>query len=403
MLFKRSPAGLLEGSLLPLFDRWSIVHLGSILLFSLGSSIVTPFFGIYIAKTLGFGVGFAALLISLKVISQRALSILGGVLTDALGAKSIALLGIGTRLLAFAILLFPADKSALMLSAILNGLGSAIYHPALRKLIFGRFQKFPQLLSGVVSLRNAALNLGAAVGPLLGLLIAESNFRLAFYLIVFIYAANAILLAMFRDENKAVRNLSFLKSWRDLISPIFLRIIVLQLAFFWLYSHFELLMPIFFNDRFGSAYVALAFLTNTCTVLIVQLTFSKKASFIPPCIGFAAFFLFFCICGSMNGPTRGSGDFNVLAATGVVTAMLCFSLGEIILSNRVDFMISSGVSSEVTATAFGLAAFTGGIALGAANFINTMIAESSGITGVWFFNGAIALLFLIGSLIKRKS
>jgi DHA1 family multidrug resistance protein-like MFS transporter len=383
-------------------DRWSVLHLLSILLFSLGSSIVTPFFGIYIAKTLGFGIGFAALLISFKVVSQRALSVIGGVLTDVYGAKPVALLGVITRLIAFAILLFPPQKELLIVSAVLNGLGSAVYHPALRKLIFSRFRDSPQLLSTAVSLRNASLNLGAAIGPLLGLLIVESNFQIAFQLIVFIYAVNAGLLLVFRDESKTGSGWHSLKSWRELFAAHYLKIIALQFAFFWSYSHFELLMPIFFNDRFGGFYVALAFVTNTCAVLLVQTIFSKRISLASPWIGFTGFAGFFLICTWISHSGSLDSGFDLSAATKVVGAMLCFSLGEIILSNRVDFMISSQVSAHLTATAFGAAALAGGIALSIANFVNTKIVSDIGMAQVWIFNLAIAVLFVFSSLVRSK-
>jgi len=136
-------------------DPSAIAHLGSVLLFSLGSSIITPFFAIYVAKTLGYGLTFSALLISVKVIGQRALSLAGGMLADSYGAKSMAIVGVVIRTASFTLLLLAPSRHTLLASALLNGLGAAIYHPALRKLLYTRYRALPTLLARVIGLRNA--------------------------------------------------------------------------------------------------------------------------------------------------------------------------------------------------------------------------------------------------------
>ncbi|VVD76429.1 Multidrug resistance protein MdtH [Pandoraea terrae] len=385
-----------------LLDRWSTTHLASVLLFSLGSSIVTPFFGIYVAKTLGYGIEFAALLITLKVVGQRAMSVIGGVLTDVSGAKRTAICGVAMRCTAFAVLLLPPEKALLIASALLNGFGSAIYHPALRKLMFSRCHASSSLLSRVVSLRNASLNLGAAVGPLLGVWMVENNFHIAFQIIVLIYLANLLLLIIVRDASCKAGGWGALASWKHLFTPGFWKILALQFGFFWLYSHFELLIPIFLDGQLGKLHVTLAFLTNTVVVVLVQTLASRKVSLVPTWTGFLGFAGFFATFGFLSRWHDARDDIAILSISSVVLGMLCFSIGEIIFGNRLDYLISMQITPNLTATAFGIAALVGGLSLSAANAVNVKIFEAFGAPAVWSVNLAMTTAFLLICLISRR-
>ncbi len=52
-------------------DKRSLNYLLSLFIFSLGSFIINPYYAIYVSDNLGYGVAFAGVLVSIKVISQR--------------------------------------------------------------------------------------------------------------------------------------------------------------------------------------------------------------------------------------------------------------------------------------------------------------------------------------------
>ncbi|MCY4766023.1 hypothetical protein [Klebsiella aerogenes] len=54
-------------------DKRSLNYLLSLFIFSLGSFIINPYYAIYVSDNLGYGVAFAGVLVSIKVISQRVL------------------------------------------------------------------------------------------------------------------------------------------------------------------------------------------------------------------------------------------------------------------------------------------------------------------------------------------
>jgi DHA1 family multidrug resistance protein-like MFS transporter len=384
-------------------DPSAIAHLGSVLLFSLGSSIITPFFAIYVAKTLGYGLTFSALLISVKVIGQRALSLAGGMLADSYGAKLVAIAGVVIRSASFALLLSAPSRPMLLTSALLNGLGAAIYHPALRKLLYTRYRALPTLLARVIGLRNAFLNLGAALGPLLGLILVAHHFVIACQIIVFVYVANAALLTLFREEAPCQPEQHAAFQWSDLRSLLFLHVLVLQFGFFAAYSHFEFLIPVFFEGHLGNEYVALAFIVNTGVVLLVQVFLAAAVHRVPSWLGFGSFLAFFLLCAVAT--TEGSEFFRQHTYAGVllvIVAMVFFTLGEVVLTNRVDHLTTRHVNPRSAGTAFGMVALVGALSLSLMNWLNAFLLKRDGLVAVWFCSAVVAALFLTYEMRGRK-
>ena len=106
-------------------DKRSLNYLLSLFIFSLGSFIINPYYAIYVSDNLGYGVAFAGVLISIKVISQRVFALFGGSMADIFPAVYAALAGVGVRALSFALLALNANHEILLVSAVMNGIGGA--------------------------------------------------------------------------------------------------------------------------------------------------------------------------------------------------------------------------------------------------------------------------------------
>ncbi|EIV6850294.1 MFS transporter [Klebsiella aerogenes] len=106
-------------------DKRSLNYLLSLFIFSLGSFIINPYYAIYVSDNLGYGVAFAGVLVSIKVISQRVFALFGGSMADIFPAVYAALAGVGVRALSFALLTLNANHEILLVSAVMNGIGGA--------------------------------------------------------------------------------------------------------------------------------------------------------------------------------------------------------------------------------------------------------------------------------------
>ncbi|EOA4335624.1 MFS transporter [Klebsiella aerogenes] len=106
-------------------DKRSLNYLLSLFIFSLGSFIINPYYAIYVSDNLGYGVAFAGVLVSIKVISQRVFALFGGSMADIFPAVYVALAVVGGRALSFALLALNANHEILLVSAVMNGIGGA--------------------------------------------------------------------------------------------------------------------------------------------------------------------------------------------------------------------------------------------------------------------------------------
>lgn len=106
-------------------DKRSLNYLLSLFIFSLGSFIINPYYAIYVSDNLGYGVAFAGVLVSIKVISQRVFALFGGSMADIIPAVYVALAVVGVRALSFALLALNANHEILLVSAVMNGIGGA--------------------------------------------------------------------------------------------------------------------------------------------------------------------------------------------------------------------------------------------------------------------------------------
>ncbi|HBS6040768.1 TPA: MFS transporter [Klebsiella aerogenes] len=106
-------------------DKRSLNYLLSLFIFSLGNFIINPYYAIYVSDNLGYGVAFAGVLVSIKVISQRVFALFGGSMADIFPAVYAALAGVGGRALSFALLALNANHEILLVSAVMNGIGGA--------------------------------------------------------------------------------------------------------------------------------------------------------------------------------------------------------------------------------------------------------------------------------------
>ncbi|EPG4815804.1 MFS transporter [Klebsiella aerogenes] len=106
-------------------DKRSLNYFLSLFIFSLGSFIINPYYAIYVSDNLGYGVAFAGVLVSIKVISQRVFALFGGSMADIFPAVYVALAVVGVRALSFALLALNANHEILLVSAVMNGIGGA--------------------------------------------------------------------------------------------------------------------------------------------------------------------------------------------------------------------------------------------------------------------------------------
>lgn len=142
---------------------WLLV--GGELLESLGRFMVRPFLALYLHQQ-GTDLGIIGLVLAVGPLANLATGLLGGTLADRWGRRpmlALSTLGGGLALMAFGLVSTPA---AFGLLNFLNTAFRAMYRPANHAALADVTPK--ELRMEAYGLRRVSLNIGAAVGPLLG-------------------------------------------------------------------------------------------------------------------------------------------------------------------------------------------------------------------------------------------
>ncbi|WP_435081204.1 MFS transporter [Clavibacter michiganensis] len=148
------------------------VLLSSQLVFNLGFYAVVPFLAVVMRDDLGLGALAIGLVLGARTFSQQGLFLLGGMLADRFGPRTLIAAGCVVRVSGYLGLALAADLAGFLAGAILTGLGGALFSPALQSLVAaadarGRATRRPGRPSLFAALVLVG-EVGAAVGPLAG-------------------------------------------------------------------------------------------------------------------------------------------------------------------------------------------------------------------------------------------
>jgi len=156
---------------------------------TLSNTMIAPFLVLYLSENIGSSVILTMLVIGLQPFSEILLTIFAGSATDRFRRKSVMLISLliqGVAMLGMAC----SDSMLLFaLSYVANGAGRSLFIPASRAMLADAIE--PKQLSSAFALLNTASSIGAAIGPLVGILIYQRDPALAFLftaISLFLYA-----------------------------------------------------------------------------------------------------------------------------------------------------------------------------------------------------------------------
>ncbi|MFJ2214650.1 MDR family MFS transporter [Streptomyces sp. NPDC101062] len=172
----RSGLGLWRG-LTPLLRLLILTQLA----FNVGFFAVLPFLSDHLGGALGMAGWLVGLVLGLRTFSQQGLFVVGGALADRYGVRPVVLAGCVLRIAGFT-WLGLAERSWSVIGAILLvGFAAALFSPAVESEVarqaVAREDAGGGPRTGVLALFTMAGQAGAFVGPLLGALLLEADFR----------------------------------------------------------------------------------------------------------------------------------------------------------------------------------------------------------------------------------
>ncbi|HFJ9435998.1 MDR family MFS transporter [Bacillus thuringiensis] len=164
-----------------------------------------PFLAIYLTTTKGISPVMAGLIIGISAFVNVLAGFIGGNLSDKYGRKVVLLSSLSVWILVFIGFAFADSAITFFILNALNGLCRAFFEPTSRALLSEYTNESKRLL--VYNLRYTAINIGAAIGPLIGFGLGSSQTTFPFFITSFVYLIYTISLALLlKKYNVKIKN-----------------------------------------------------------------------------------------------------------------------------------------------------------------------------------------------------
>lgn len=358
-----------------------------------------PFLIIYLTKFKGISPVEAGVIIGISALVSIFGGFVGGHLSDRFGRHRVMIYSIFSW--AFVFIGFALANHVMMFFMLnaLNGLCRSFFEPSSRALLSDVTKQENKLL--VFNLRYAAINVGAAIGPVLGLKMGSASSNTAFWVTAAVYFLYAFsLLYMFRKHRSICliqvsgenERTTFTKACRvlvhDKIFSVALIGITLGVAG---YSQFSSTIPQYLSSapyfEKGVALYSFLIVVNAVTVLVMQYPVSRIGKYHSP--------LTSILIGTLTVGT-GLFLFGLWKATWLlVIAIIIFTIGEVMMFSMTDLFVDQIAKPHMKGLYFGAMGFTSaGSAFGPA--IGGVLITQFGFTHSTSLFGALALLSISG-------
>jgi MFS family permease len=332
-------------------------------LFSRMATFMTiPFLAIYLTKTKGISPIEAGTIIGVSAFVSLFGGFIGGHLSDRYGRKQIMLTSIFVWSLVFIGFAIAKHVFTFFILNALNGLCRSFFEPSSRALLSDITKQESKLL--VFNLRYAAINVGAAVGPLVGLKIGSATSTTAFWITALVYVLYGIcLFIMFKrmgdivsvDKSSNQAQPTFIMACRIIAHD---KILLFSLIGMTLgiagYSQFSSTIPQYLSSapyfQDGVQLFSYLIVVNAITVLIAQYPVSRIGKYYSPVVsillGTVTVGLGLFLFGLFHHPWM------------LVISMIIFTVGEVMMFTMSDLFIDQIAKPNMKGIYFGAMGFT---------------------------------------------
>ncbi|NEW08771.1 MFS transporter [Paenibacillus sp. SYP-B3998] len=322
------------------------------------SSMSLPFLAIYLSRNTSMSEVMIGVIIGMGALAGTVGGFVGGTLSDRFGRRVIMLIALFGWAFVFTGFAFVKLPVLFMLLNMVNGLCRSFYEPVSQALMADLTEPTKRLK--VFSMRYMAINVGVAVGPLLGAYFATLDGSLPFLItgiVYFIYAVTLyMLLSAFgikKIEGEKKSPVTFTSSWRVIRNDTTFRYyIVGGIVGAIGYSQVMVTLSQYLEHSFadGVKMFALLMSVNAIVVIAMQVPLTRWADKYTPLVAIIVGNLMFAL-----------GDIGFAFSHSVVLliiSMTVFTFGEILNYPAANMLIDKLAPEHMRGTYFGAQTFT---------------------------------------------
>lgn len=338
---------------------WNII-IGT-LFARLASSMSMPFLAIYLTVTKGISPAMTGIILAVSALVGVFSSYIGGNLSDQYGRKWIMMGSIIVWIFVFVGFAFADHVAWFFILNALNGVCKSFFEPTSRALLSDMTKQENKLL--IFNLRYAAINVGVAIGPLIGLQLGSAKSTLPFLIAAFVYLLYTIsLLVQFRkydlgdtiaiQKERVTMKQSIQVLGKDTVFLLALIGIILGNAG---YSQFSSTLSQYFANapafKEGVKLFSHVLVLNAITVLLVQYPVTRIGKKYSPIVSI----MFGTVTVSL-----GLLGFGMLKSVPLLFACaVLFTIGEVLMFSMTDLFIDQIAAPHLKGTYFGAMGFSG--------------------------------------------
>ncbi|MEF7557275.1 MFS transporter [Bacillus thuringiensis] len=325
------------------------------------TSMSIPFLAIYLTTVKGVSAGMTGAIIGTSALVGVFASFIGGNLSDRFGRKTIMLWSMIVWIFVFIGFSLADHVLSFFLLNALNGLCRSFFEPTSRALLSDLTKPEYRLL--VYNLRYGAINVGVAIGPIVGLQIGSAKSTIPFLVAAGVYVLYIVILAFqFKkypleqkevNKEKPVTMLNALRILRkDVVFLVALVGIILSNCGF---SHLTTTVSQYFANAHifqdGVKLFSYMLALNAVVVVVIQYPVIQMCKKYTPLASIMLGTLF------VSGGLFGFGIVESMLGTAICT--IIFTIGEVLMFSMTDVFIDDIAVSHLKGTYFGVMGFSG--------------------------------------------
>jgi MFS family permease len=310
-----------------------------------------PFLGIYLHEVKGYTPSITGAVLAVSFLISTFSSYFGGSLSDRLGRYPLMMASIyvwGGVFIGFA---FANQVWQFFLLNALNGLCRSFFEPAARALLADVTPL--EQRTDVFNLRYFAINIGAGIGPIIGLLIGRTQSAFPFLISAIIYLFYGCFIVIwsrrfpFFTENLEQEKPSFVSSLKIISKDKVFRFFLIGNIFVTgAYAHIDTTLSQYMGSQHAGTFTIL-FMTNSVTILLLQFPIIRMMKKYTPLTALKLGSIVFAL---------GIFGFGISYSLPIlIISMLLFTIGEILCFIIGDVLISEIAPAQLRATYFGAA------------------------------------------------
>lgn len=325
----------------PLF--WIII--GTLFIDSIGSTLLFPFFALYITQKFGVGMTEAGVLLGMSSLFGLVGSMIGGALTDRFGRRKLILFGLVFSALSSLLFGLASDVRVLYFLVVIVGLLSRVSAPAHDAMMADILPESKRQEG--FGITRVVFNYAWIVGTALGGLIAARSFLALFIIDAVLSVTVAVILYRYLPETKPTspvdtetrKNESFLTTVAGY------RIVLRDLAYVG-FTLAGMIVLIVYQQQYGALAVYLRDVHNITSrsyglmlsvtgleVVLFQIWISRTIRKHPPFLMMVLGALFFMAGFAMIGFVRGLGFFLLAVVIATIGEMIFFPTNKALATN----------------------------------------------------------------------